>query len=177
VKCKALTIEIRREIERLNRINIIEVKGMKIKRDDTEVHYQYAAEIREKVKCDTFAQWLGIELTEMGPGSAAAEMTITENMLNAHGTTHGAVLFAIADFVFAVACNSYGKTSVGLSVNIGYLAACKDGDKITAKAREVKRNNRTSWYEVSVENEKELVAHVSALSYRKNDYFVGDEEV
>jgi acyl-CoA thioesterase len=148
---------------------------MKTKRDDSEVHRQYAGEIREKLNQDTFAKWLGIELTNMGPGSAAAEMTITENMLNAHGTAHGAVLFAIADFVFAVACNSYGKTSVGLQVNIGYLAACQQGEKITAKASEIKRNNRTSWYEVTVENEKELVAHLSALSYRKNAYFVGGE--
>jgi acyl-CoA thioesterase len=149
---------------------------MKIKRDDTDVHYQYTEEIRKKLSNDTFAQFLGIELTELGPGSATAEMTVTENMLNAHGTAHGAVLFAIADFVFAVACNSYGKTSVGLSVNIGYLAASREGDKITAKAKEIKRNNRTSWYEVTVENEKETVAHLSALSYRKNDYFVGGEE-
>jgi acyl-CoA thioesterase len=160
----------------LKRIFLGEVIRMKTKRDDTEVHYQYAEEIREKLNRDTFAQWLGIELTDMGPGSAVAEMTITENMLNAHGTAHGAVLFAIADFVFAVACNSYGKTSVGLSVNIGYLAACQKGDKITAKAKEIKRNHRTSWYEVTVENEKEIVAHLSALSYRKNDYFVGGEE-
>jgi acyl-CoA thioesterase len=153
-----------------------EVIQMKIKRDDTEVHYQYAEEIRKKLNQDTFAQWLGIELTEMGPGTAEAEMTITDNMLNAHGSAHGAVLFAIADFVFAVACNSYGKTSVGLSVNIGYLAASQKGDKITAKASEIKRNHRTSWYEVTVENEKETVAHLSALSYRKNDYFVGEEE-
>jgi acyl-CoA thioesterase len=149
---------------------------MKIKREDTDVHFQYAEEIQEKLKSDTFAQWLGIELTEIGPGTAVAEMTITETMLNAHGTAHGAALFAIADFVFAVACNSYGKTSVGLSVNVGYLAACQKGDKITAIASEIKRNHRTSWYEVRVENEKELVAHVSALSYRKNDYFVGGDE-
>ncbi|KZE69307.1 phenylacetate degradation protein [Fictibacillus phosphorivorans] len=149
---------------------------MKTKREDAEVHFQYAEEIQEKLKNDTFAQWLGIELTEIGPGTAIAEMKITENMLNAHGTAHGAALFAIADFVFAVACNSYGKTSVGLSVNIGYLAACQKGDKITAIASEIKRNHRTSWYEVRVENGKELVAHVSALSYRKNDYFVGGDE-
>jgi acyl-CoA thioesterase len=149
---------------------------MQIKRDDTDVHYQYAEEIREKLQQDTFAKWLGIELVEMGPGSATAQMTITENMLNAHGTAHGAVLFALSDFVFAVACNSYGKTSVGLSVNIGYLAAGRNGEVITAKATEIKRNHRTSWYEISVENENELLAHVSALSYRKNSYFVGGEE-
>jgi acyl-CoA thioesterase len=149
---------------------------MKTKHDEESLYYQYADEIREKLKEDTFSKWLGIELTDMGPGSATAKMVITQNMLNAHGTAHGAVLFALADFVFAVACNSYGKTSVGLSVNIGYLAACQKGEIITAKATEIKRNHRTSWYEISVENEKELLAHVSALSYRKNSYFVGGEE-
>ncbi|MBN3554749.1 hotdog fold thioesterase [Fictibacillus nanhaiensis] len=150
--------------------------NMKTIRDDREVHIQFREEIKEKLQNDTFAKWLGIELLEVGPGTAEAQMTINENMLNAHGTAHGAALFAIADFVFAVACNSYGKTAVGLSVNIGYLAACQNGDKVTARATEIKRNHRTSWYEVRVENDEELLAHVSALSYRKNEYFVGTED-
>lgn len=171
-----ILINERRGLFVITRMSYSEVRIMKIKRNDRDVHFQYAKEIEEKLKNDTFAEWLGIELVEVGPGTAVAQMTISENMLNAHGTAHGAALFAIADFVFAVACNSYGKTSVGLSVNIGYLAACQSGDKITARAIEIKRNHRTSWYEVRVENDKELVAHVSALSYRKNEYFVGTDE-
>ncbi|MCK9906856.1 hotdog fold thioesterase, partial [Frankia sp. Cpl3] len=99
-----------------------------------------------KLKEDAFARFLGIRLVELGPGTATAELVVQEHMLNAHGTTHGAILFALADFVFAVACNSYGKTSVALSMNIGFLAASVKGARLRATAVEEKKNNRTAWY-------------------------------
>lgn len=140
--------------------------------DDLEVHQQHYHEILEKLKQDPFAQFLGIELVELGPGTATAEVKITENMLNAHGTAHGGVIFTLADFVFAVACNSYGKTSVGLSVNVNYLAASFQGKLLRATATEEKKNNRTALYRVRVESDEELVATLDCLAYRKNDYFV-----
>lgn len=140
--------------------------------DDLETHQKYYEEICAKLKSDTFAQLLGIELVEVGPGTATAELTITENMLNAHGSAHGGAIFTLADFVFAVACNSYGKTSVGLSVNVSYLAAGYTGTKLRATAVEEKRNNRTALYRVKVESENDLVATLDCLAYRKNDYFV-----
>ncbi|KEO81054.1 PaaI family thioesterase [Tumebacillus flagellatus] len=140
--------------------------------DDLEMHRKHYEEIAEKLKQDTFAQFLGIQLVEVGPGTATAEMVVTENMLNAHGTTHGGVIFSLADFVFAVACNSYGKTSVGLNVNTGFLAASRAGDTLRATAVEEKKNNRTAWYRIRVEANGELIANADCLAYRKSDYFV-----
>ena len=50
-------------------------------------------------------------------------------MLNTHGTAHGAIIFALADYVFAAACNSYGKTSVGLSTTVNFMAAGLNGSR------------------------------------------------
>ncbi|GIM47757.1 hypothetical protein DNHGIG_33060 [Collibacillus ludicampi] len=143
--------------------------------DETGIHERYREEIREKLEQDSFAQFLGISLLEFGPGTAVAELEVKEHMLNAHGTTHGAVIFALADFVFAVASNSYGKTSVALSMNIGYLAPSMKGNRLRATALEEKKNNRTSWYRIRVENEEGPVALLDALAYRKNDHFVSIE--
>lgn len=145
---------------------------MKTYLDDRQVHKRYYEQICEKLKQDPFARFLGITLVEVEAGSATAELEVTEDMLNAHGTTHGAVIFALADFVFAVACNSYGKTSVALSMNIGYLAASQKGTRLRATAVEENRTSRTSWYRIRVENEQGPVAILDALAYRKNDYFV-----
>ncbi|MFC4769712.1 hotdog fold thioesterase [Effusibacillus consociatus] len=145
---------------------------MKSPLDDETVHKQYFEQIYEKLKQDRFSQFLGMTLVEVGEGTATAELEVTEDMLNAHGTTHGAVIFALADFVFAVACNSYGKTSVALSMNIGYLAASQKGTRLRATAIEENRTNRTAWYRIRVENEQGTVAILDALAYRKNDYFV-----
>ncbi|MED2255380.1 hotdog fold thioesterase [Brevibacillus parabrevis] len=140
--------------------------------DERELHHKHYDEICEKLKQDQFAQFLGVKLIELGEGTATAEVTVADHMLNAHGTAHGAIIFSLADFVFAAACNSYGKTSVALSMNIGFLAAAMKGNRLVATATEEKKNNRTAWYRIRVESEHDLVATLDALAYRKNEYFI-----
>ncbi|MGZ0050834.1 hotdog fold thioesterase [Brevibacillus gelatini] len=144
--------------------------------DERELHRKHYDEICEKLKQDQFAQFLGVKLIELGEGTATAEVTVAEHMLNAHGTAHGAIIFSLADFVFAAACNSYGKTSVALSMNIGFLAAAMKGSRLVATATEEKKNNRTAWYRIRVETEHGLVATLDALAYRKNEYFIAIDE-
>ncbi|GIO05192.1 phenylacetic acid degradation protein PaaD [Brevibacillus reuszeri] len=144
--------------------------------DERELHRKHYDEICSKLKQDQFAQFLGIKLLELGEGTATAEVIVEDHMLNAHGTAHGAIIFSLADFVFAAACNSYGKTSVALSMNIGFLAAAMKGNRLVATATEEKKNNRTAWYRIRVESEYGLVATLDALAYRKSEYFVQIDE-
>ncbi|WP_019121603.1 PaaI family thioesterase [Brevibacillus massiliensis] len=144
--------------------------------DERAIHQKHYEEIYQKLGQDQFARFLGIKLLELGEGTATAEARVQEHMLNAHGTAHGAFIFSLADFVFAAACNSYGKTSVALSMNIGFLAAAMKGDRLVATATEEKKNNRTAWYRIRVESDHGLVATLDALAYRKNDYFVAIDE-
>jgi len=144
--------------------------------NERELHRKHYDEICAKLKQDQFAQFLGIKLLELGEGTATAEVIVEDHMLNAHGTAHGAIIFSLADFVFASACNSYGKTSVALSMNIGFLAAAMKGNRLVATATEEKKNNRTAWYRIRVETEHGLVATLDALAYRKSEYFVQIDE-
>jgi acyl-CoA thioesterase len=140
--------------------------------NEQEIHKQYYDQICAKLKEDPYGQHLGIELIEVGPGSAVAELEVQEYMLNTHGTAHGAIIFALADFVFAVASNSYGKTSVALSMNIGFLAPGLIGSHLRASAVEENRTHRTSWYRIRVESGDRVLANLDALAYRKSDYFI-----
>jgi acyl-CoA thioesterase len=140
--------------------------------NEQDIHIQYYDQICEKLKQDPYGQHLGIELIEVGPGSAVAQIEVKEHMLNTHGTAHGAIIFALADFVFAVASNSYGKTSVALSMNIGFLAPGQIGSRLRASAVEENRTHRTSWYRIRVESDGVLIANLDALAYRKSDYFI-----
>ncbi|WP_026174256.1 hotdog fold thioesterase [Effusibacillus pohliae] len=151
---------------------MIHFRNEEARPDDSTVHERYYEQICEKLKQDPFGRLLGIRLLEVGEGTATAELDVTYDMLNAHGTTHGGVIFSLADFVFAVASNSYGKTSVALSMNIGYLAASSAGTRLRATAVEENRTPRTAWYRIRVENEHGTVALLDALAYRKNHYFV-----
>lgn len=142
---------------------------------DISVHEKNYEEIREFMVQEPYAQFLGMELTDFGAGTATAELVVTENMLNSHKTVHGAILFSLADYVFAAASNSYGKTAVGVTTSMNFMSAGFLGEKITAVAHEEKRNHRLAWYKIDVSNEKELLATMEAMVYRKSEYFVSTE--
>jgi acyl-CoA thioesterase len=78
-------------------------------------------------------------------------------MLNGHGTCHGGMLFTLADSAFALACNSYGDTTVAASGSIDFLLPAHEGDELTAVARELWRTKRNGIYEVQICNQSGAV--------------------
>ncbi|NQD68858.1 hotdog fold thioesterase [Bacillus haikouensis] len=145
---------------------------MKKKIDEYQVFENHYEQIYEQVKNDPYAQSLGIQLTKFEAGFAEANLEVQSHMVNAHGTVHGAVIYALADHAFSVACNAYGKTSVGLSTTIQFIEAAKPGDRIVARATEVRRNFRTGFYRIEIFHEEILIATMEAVSYRKDHYFI-----
>ena len=99
---------------------------------------------------DTAARALGITVSHVSPGAVTAHMTIRPEMLNGHGSAHGAALFAVADIAFAMACNSHGHPAVGRSCSIEYLAPAFAGDAVTATAVERSVVGRGGIYDVAV---------------------------
>ena len=117
---------------------------------------------------DKFAKLSGIQLVEIGEGTATAKMKITQNHLNAVGSIQGGALFTLADLVFAAASNSRGKIAVSLDANINFIKAVSEGE-LTAIATEVFLRRTVSGYRVDIFDEnKELVAVFSSTAYRKD---------
>jgi phenylacetic acid degradation protein PaaD len=92
----------------------------------------------------------GVELVAVGPGTATATMAVRDDMVNGHDIAHGAYVFLLADTAFAVACNSYGQSTVASGCDIAFLAPVHAGDHLTAEARETHRAGRSGIYDVSV---------------------------
>lgn len=151
---------------------------MKKKVDEFKIHEKYYEQILQEVKNDPYAQSLGIQLTKFEAGFAEATLEVQGHMVNAYGTVHGAIIYALADHAFSLACNAYGKTSLGLSTTIQFIESAKPGDKLVARATELKRNYRTGFYRIDILHEQSLIATMDAVSYRKNHYFIElDEQV
>ncbi|MDK3258136.1 hydroxyphenylacetyl-CoA thioesterase PaaI [Blastococcus capsensis] len=106
--------------------------------------------VREFLVADTAARALGITVSHVAPGAVTAHMAIAPEMLNGHGSAHGAALFAVADIAFAMACNSHGAPAVGRSCNIEYLAPAFAGEAVTATATERAVVGRGGIYDVAV---------------------------
>jgi phenylacetic acid degradation protein PaaD len=77
-------------------------------------------------------------------------MTVRDDMVNGHDIAHGGYVFLLADTAFAVACNSYGRSTVAAGCDIAFVAATKAGDELTAVAEERHRAGRSGLYDVSV---------------------------
>lgn len=130
-------------------------------------------EIQAHIERDLFARSLGIALVELAPGFAKCELTVRDSMLNIHGSAHGGAIFALADAAFAAASNSYGLTTVALSMTINYLEPVAAGTRLTAEAKEESATARVALYHLQVCDEHgELIASLHATAFRKSEWFV-----
>ena len=99
---------------------------------------------------DNASRGLGMELLDVGPGTARMAMTITESMVNGHGTCHGGFIFMLADSAFAFACNSYGQRTVAQHCAVTFIAPGRLGMRLTADAQERHRSERSGIYDIRV---------------------------
>jgi acyl-CoA thioesterase len=130
------------------------------------------AELKRIFSRDLFAAHANIELLTAGPGHATAKMTLQARHLNGLGTVHGGAIFTLADFTFAVACNSHGTMAVALDVSIVFMKAATTGT-LRAEAREVSKNFKVGLYTVDIKDDAgDLVAQFQGVAYRKKDRLV-----
>ena len=122
---------------------------------------------KELLSKDAFAKHNGIELVEIGPGTAKAVMTVGKEHLNGVGIVHGAAIFSLADFAFSAASNSHGTVAVAINANISFVKAATQGT-LTADAKEQSINPKLATYLIDVrDDEGELVATFQGMVYRK----------
>lgn len=92
--------------------------------------------IIKHIQHDPFARFIGANVEILKPGHSRVTLTITDDMVNFHGNTHGGVIFALGDIAFAAASNSHGQTAVALNVGINFLKPTNSGDELIAEAME-----------------------------------------
>ncbi|MBI2314402.1 MAG: hydroxyphenylacetyl-CoA thioesterase PaaI [Betaproteobacteria bacterium] len=128
------------------------------------------AEARERVEYiasrDPFIKTLGIRLVEAGFGHARVAFTVAHKHLNFGGSCHGGVLFSLADTAFGLASNSHGALAVGIDTHMTFSVAVREGDVLTASAKEISRTRRLGIYRVEVTREDgALVAAFTGTVY------------
>ena len=116
---------------------------------------------------DAASQAMGITIAGIGPGHAELTMTVRADMLNGHAICHGGFIFTLADSAFAFACNSYNLTTVASGCTIDFIAPAREGDVLTAAARERSASGRIGVYDIEVSNQRgESIAFFRGKSYR-----------
>jgi acyl-CoA thioesterase len=116
---------------------------------------------------DAFSRWLGLEVTELGPGRCVCRMTVRDDMVNGFGVAHGAIVFGLADSAFAFACNTSGWVTVSVENAVRYPAAVRPGDVLTATAEAAAGSNRLGYYTARVVNhDGAVVGLFTGTAYR-----------
>ncbi len=133
--------------------------------------------INAHIQKDRFADFMGAKVEIVKPGHSRVTMTVTDDMTNFHGTTHGGVVFSLGDMAFAAAGNSHGQVAVALNVSICFLNPSHVGDVLVAEAKEAHLGGRTGLYDIVVyeKTSGKLIAKSHDLVYRKKQWFAAPE--
>jgi acyl-CoA thioesterase len=116
---------------------------------------------------DAFSQWLGIEVLEAEVGRSVLRMTVREDMVNGFGTSHGGIVFSLADSTFAFTINAGGMLSVAVDCWVSFPVAVRPGDVLTAIGIEDSTSNRLAFCVVTVRNQDDtIVGHFRGTGYR-----------
>ena len=99
---------------------------------------------------DAASRSLGMQLVSVGPGRAEVRMPVRADMVNGHGIGHGGLTFSLADSAFALACNSYNRSTVAAECTVRFTAPARLGDVLVATATERSREGRDGVYDVTV---------------------------
>jgi acyl-CoA thioesterase len=127
--------------------------------------------IKRHFEKDRFAATSGVRILELREGYARAALTIEDRHLNSVGIVQGGATFTLADFAFALACNSGGRVAVALNTSLSFLKAAQSG-VLYAEATEVSRSRRISTCTVQVTNEAgELTALFQGTAFIKDEPF------
>jgi len=113
---------------------------------------------------DTASQRLGMELISAAEGAATVRMTVSAEMVNGHGMTHGGYVFLLADTAFACACNSHGPVTVAAGADVTFLRPSGEGDVLEARAQERSTSGRSGVYDVTVTRDGDVVAEFRGRS-------------
>lgn len=132
------------------------------------MHKTFHDRLRNRSHSEPFAGLLGIEVVEIGAGSARVRMRVRPEFANIFGSTHGGALFSLIDEAFQFACNAHGILSVALNVSITYVSPPAEAALLEATAEEVYRTKRTASYVCEIRDleRDKLVATAHALAYR-----------
>ncbi len=121
---------------------------------------------------DQFAKHNGIELLKVELGRAWAKLEVQPWHLNGAKTVHGGAIFTLADFVFAVACNSQGTLAMGINTSTSFINPATGGT-LFAAAEEISVNNKLGNYQVRVTDQDDrLIALFQGTAYRKKNSII-----
>ena len=93
---------------------------------------------------------LGAELVSGGPGHVVLRYRVGADIVQAHGTCHGGVIFSLADAACGIAASAGDTAAVTQICTVNFMRPAVIGTDLIATATERSRAGRTIILDVSV---------------------------
>lgn len=113
----------------------------------------------------TASDYMGIEITDVGPGWAKGRLEYRKYHVNPIGSVHGGVLFFLADSVGGTAASSRGSRVTTANGSIHYLNAAMNPEQLVAEAVELKAGKNLLTYDVYIRTEKGKLVAKATMEY------------
>ncbi|MBU1040011.1 MAG: PaaI family thioesterase [Proteobacteria bacterium] len=118
---------------------------------------------------DRLCKCLGIEVTDIGHGTATTRMVIEDKHMNGADVVQGGAIFTLADLALGAASNSHGTMALGVNMTIAFTKPGLSGS-LTAHARETAAAGPLATYVVEVKDDSgATIATFQGTAYRKRD--------
>jgi uncharacterized protein (TIGR00369 family) len=116
---------------------------------------QFTTEDAARLETDTFARYIGVEFTEVGPDYLAGRMQLTPQMTQPFGVLHGGASAALAETLGSVAANfTVDQTKyrcVGQSITANHIRPVPvDGSYVTGIARAAQLGEQRQVWEIEL---------------------------
>jgi 1,4-dihydroxy-2-naphthoyl-CoA hydrolase len=122
--------------------------------------------LSERAK-NTFAEFIGIEFTEVGDDYVKATLPVDQRTKQPLGLLNGGVSAALAETVASSAANYCVDQSVcycvGLDINANHLRPAVSGF-VTATAKPIHLGNKTQVWEIKIENDAGKLVCISRMT-------------
>jgi uncharacterized protein (TIGR00369 family) len=126
---------------------------------------RYLDELRERVRTSPFHRWAGMDLLQVGGGTAEVVLTLGEHHFNPQRIVHGGMIAAVADTAIGLALRSTlppGMTHRTAQLNVHFLAK-GEGDRVRAVGRSLHLGQRMGYGEADVtDGAGQLLARATA---------------
>lgn len=141
--------------------------GLTSKEEKEMITEDIGSDVIKRMENDRYAKFSGIVLEEIRPGYAKVSVNISDMHLNGVDIIQGGLLFTLADFCFAAAANSRGKTAIAVESSISFIKGVSSG-KLTAETEEISYKKTLARYNVKITSEEgELIAHFRGTAFIK----------
>lgn len=114
---------------------------------DTPLYEQMIARYKDKVITDSRSpagNWQGVTLEHAGRGAVTLSLIVKKDMTNPYGNIHGGMMSALIDETigWAVVSLEAEHYYTSLNLNVDFLYAAKEGEKIIAQARVIRQGKK-----------------------------------